>query len=81
MTVIGDKEPVQVKVESVLHRGAVDLGDEAAGLGERRAIDAGALADVEQFARRAPRMRPAPAADMDAELAGARRQTALLARR
>ena len=69
VAVVGDDEAVQVEVEAVLHRGAVDLGDEPAGLRERRAVEADALADRDQLVRRLPRMPAAAAADVDAELA------------
>ena len=51
LAVVGDDEAVQVEVEAVLHRGAVDLGDQAARLGQRGAVDADALADRKQFRR------------------------------
>ena len=77
MAVVGDDEAVQVEVEAVLHRGAVDLGDEPARLGERRAVEADALADRDELVRRLARMRAAAAADMQAEFARARREPAL----
>ena len=77
LAVVGDDEAVQVEVEAVLHGGAVDLGDQPAGLRERRAVEADALADRDQLLRRLPRMLAAAAADMDAELAAQRRQPAL----
>lgn len=75
--VIGDDEAVQVEVEAVLHRGAVDLGDEPAGPGQRGAVEADALADLDQLRRRLPGMRATPAADMQAELVRHRLQPAL----
>ncbi len=77
LPVVGDDEAVQVKVEAVLHRRAVDLGDEPARLRERRAVDAGALADRDQLVRRLARMLAAPAADMNAKLAAQRGEPAL----
>ena len=77
MAVVGDDEAVQIELEPVLHRGAVDLGDEPARLRQRRAVEADALADGDELVRRLPRMPAAPAADMDAELARERRQPAL----
>ena len=68
--VVGDDEAVQIEIEAVLHRGAVDLGDQPAGLRQRRAVEADALADRHQFLRRLARMLAAAAADMEAELAG-----------
>ena len=71
VAVVGDDEAVQVEVEAVLHRRAVDLGDQPARLRQRRAVEADALADRDQLVRRLARMLAAPAADMDAELARA----------
>ena len=45
LAVVGDDEAVQVELEAVLHRRAVDLGDEPARPRQRRAVEAGALAD------------------------------------
>ena len=81
LAVVGDDEAVQVEIEAVLHRRAVDLGDEPARLRERRAVDAGALADRDQLMRRLARMLAAPAADMNAELAAQRRRARASARR
>ena len=68
---------MQVELEPVLHRGAVDLGDQPAGRGQRRAVEADALADRDSSSRRPPRMLAAPAADMEAEFALKRREPAL----
>ena len=75
--VVGHDEAVQIEIEAVLHRGAVDLGDEPAAPRQRRAVEADALADGDQFLRRLPRMRAAAAADMEAEFARERREAAL----
>ena len=40
VAVVGDDEAVQIEIEAVLHRGAVDLGDQPAGPGQRRAVEA-----------------------------------------
>jgi|SRR6516164_473366 len=72
--VIGDEEAVQIEIKAVLHRGAVDLGDETTGLRQLRAVEADALAECEKLVRRLARMLAAPAADMDAEFACERRQ-------
>ena len=77
LAVVRDDEAMQIKVEAVLHGGAVHLGDEPAGLRQRRAIEADARADGRELQRRLARMSAAPAADMDAELARERRQAAL----
>ena len=69
LAVVGDDEAVQIEIEAVLHRGAVDLGDQPAGAGQRRAVEADALAERDQLVRRLARVLAAAAADMDAELA------------
>ena len=79
--VVGDDEAVQVELEAVLHRGAVDLGDEPARRGQRRAVEADPLADRDELVRRLPRMPAAPAADMEAELVRERRAGRASARR
>ena len=69
LAVVGDDEAVQIEIESVLHGGAVDLGDEPAGARQRRAVEADAFAERRQLLRRAARMLAAAAADVDAKLA------------
>jgi hypothetical protein len=59
---------VQVEIETILHGGTVDLGDETAGLREFTAVEADPIPDRNEFARRLSRVSPAPAADVDAEL-------------
>ena len=71
---VGDDEAVQVKIEAILNGGAVDLGDEPARLRQRRAVKPDPVADRDQLVRRPPRMLAAPAADMDSEFAGERRE-------
>ena len=56
VAVVGDDEAVQVEIEAVLHRGAVDLGDQPARSGQRRAVE-------RRRARRSPPARPASAAN------------------
>jgi hypothetical protein len=75
--VIGDEEAVEIEVEPVLHRGAVDLGDEAARLGKREAVEADSRADPLELGRCLARMAAASAADMQAELTRERRQAPL----
>ena len=77
VSVVGDDEAVEIKLEPVLDRRAVDLGDQPARLGERRAIEAGPVTDRNKLMRRLARVIAAPAADMDAELSGQRCQAAL----
>jgi hypothetical protein len=63
MPVIAKDEAVEIEVEAVLHRGAVDLGDEPARLGQGSPVDADAIADGDELLGRPARMPPAPAAD------------------
>ena len=77
VSVIGDDEAVQIEVEPILDRRAVDLGDQPACRGERGAVEPDPIADRDQFMRRLARVIAAPAADMDAELSGQRRQATL----
>src|SRR5580704_11445968 len=67
--VIGNDKAVQVKLETILHGGAVDLGDKPACGREAVTIKADALADGAQFIRRAARMFAAAAAHMQAKFA------------
>ncbi|MCW0459548.1 hypothetical protein NB717_000616 [Xanthomonas sacchari] len=75
--VVADDETVQVQVEAVLHRGAVDLGHQTADPRQVRAVQPGALAHRLQLVRRGPRMPSTAAAHVDAQFAGQRRQAAL----
>ena len=77
LPVVGDDEAVQIEVEAILHGGAVDLGHQPAGVGERRAVEADPLADRGELVRRLARMLAAPAADVDAEFARQRLKAAL----
>ena len=77
MAVVGDNETVQVEIEAVLHGGAVDLGDEPAGGGERRSVEAHLISDRDQLVRGLAREPAAPAADVNPELALQRREPAL----
>ena len=68
VSVISDDEAVEIEVEPILDRRAVDLGDEPACLRERGAVEPDPIADRDQFMRRLARVIAAPAADVDAEL-------------
>ena len=68
--VIGDDEAVEIEVEPVLDRRAVDLGDEPTRFRQRRAVETDPIADRYKLMWRLPRMIAAPAADVDAELSG-----------
>jgi hypothetical protein len=67
MAVVGHDKAVQVELEPVLHRRAIDLCNEPARRGEGGAIEADPGADVAEFMRGPPRMGPAAAAHMNAE--------------
>ena len=54
MTVVGDDEAMQIKLEPVLHSGTVDLGYQPAGFGERGPIKAYPVPDIDQLVRRLP---------------------------
>ena len=77
LAVVGDDEAVQVEIEAVLHRRAVDLGDQPARGRELLAVDADPFADRDQLLRRLARMLAAAAAHVNAELALQRREPAL----
>jgi hypothetical protein len=66
--VIGHEEAVQIEIETVLHGGAIDLGDESAGAGETDRVDAYAVAERCEFLGRLARMSAAAAADINSEL-------------
>src|ERR1700742_5231975 len=72
-----DKEAVQIEIQTGLHGGAVDLGEQAAGARQAIAVDADAIAERLQLVRCLARMLAAPAADINAEFTLERRQTAL----
>ncbi len=72
VTIVGDDETMQVEIKTILHRGAVDLGDEPAGIDQCGPVEADAFGDVGQFLRCPPRMAAATAADVDAEFAAQR---------
>ena len=54
MTVVGDDEAMQIKLEPVLHSGTVDLGYQPAGFGERGPIKAYPVPYSDQLVRRLP---------------------------
>jgi hypothetical protein len=68
VAVVGDDKAVQVEVEAVLHRSTVDLGDEPARRGECGAVKADPGADALELKWGAPRVSPATAAHMNAEV-------------
>src|SRR2546430_1421742 len=75
--VIGDDESMQIKLESILQRGTVYLGDKPAGGCQRGAVKTDAVADCQKFLGGFPRMPAASAADMEAEFARERTQPLL----
>ena len=68
---------MQIEIETVLNRGAVDLGDEPAGPRQCSAVKPDPLADRDKLVRRLARLLAATAADVEAELVRERRQAAL----
>src|SRR5262245_57035089 len=66
--VVGDEKAMQVKLKPVLHRSAVDLGNQPAGARERCPVKADALAERRELIGRATRMLSASAAHMNAKL-------------
>jgi hypothetical protein len=77
VAVVGDDETVQVEIEPVLDRGAIDFGNEPVRPGETRAVEADAIPDGDQFVRGLSRMLAAATADVDAEFRGSRCKAAL----
>src|SRR5207248_3987261 len=61
-------EAVQVEIETVLHGGGIDLGDEAARARERVAVETRPLAERDQLQGSLARLRAAPAADDETQL-------------
>lgn len=74
---VADDKTVQIQIKTILHRGAVHLGNQAAGTRQRNAIQPHAIAHRQQLGRRCARMPPTPTTDMDAQLARQRRQPTL----
>ncbi len=76
MAIVGDDEAVQIEVEAVLHRGAVDLGDQPAGAREPSAVETDLVADRRELVGRLARVPAATAADVQAKLGRARLEPA-----
>src|SRR5689334_9396536 len=74
---IGYDEAVQVQVEPILHRGAIDLGNQAAGSGQSGAVKADPLANCDQLLWGLPGVLAAASANMDSQLVRQRGQAAL----
>ena len=68
VSVISHDEAVEIEVKPVLDRRAVDLGDEPARPGERRAVETDPVTDRYKLMRRPTRVIAAPTADVDTEL-------------
>src|SRR3984893_13565315 len=56
LAVISDNEAVQIKIEAILHRRAVDLRNQPACLGKRCSVNADLITDGNEFLRRSPRV-------------------------
>jgi hypothetical protein len=68
---------VQIQIEAILHRRAINLRHQAACLGKSCSVDADLVTDGNEFLRRSPRMVASPSTDMNSELATERRQPSL----
>src|SRR3954470_23963356 len=65
VAVIGHNEAMQIEVEPILHRGAIDLGDQPAGSGKSGAVKSDPLANDDQLVRGLPGVPAAASAKMD----------------
>src|SRR3984893_19270144 len=74
LALVRDKKTVQIKLKSVLHRGAVDFCHQATGADQRSTVKSEFSGQRGKLVRRAARMLAASAADVDAELVPQRRQ-------
>jgi hypothetical protein len=74
---VGDEEAMQVEVEAILDRRAIDLGNHPACARQRTGVEARTLAEQHQFVWRAAGVASATAADVDSELLLKRPETAL----
>ena len=77
MAFIRDDEPMQIKVETILDRGTVHLGHQAARVCERGAVETHPLACCDELVRGLSRIFPTSTTDMDAELSLERTQPTL----
>ena len=77
LAVIGDDEPMQVKVVAVLHRRTVNLCHKPARSRQGRAVEAGAFADCDEFLRDLAGVLAASTTDVEAEFGGQRIKPAL----
>jgi hypothetical protein len=68
---------MQIELKAVLHGGTVDLGYQPAGACQRLSVEARTLSEGHQFIRRPARVLAATSADMDAQFALQRGQSAL----
>src|SRR5690348_3333202 len=77
LAVVSNEEAVEVKVEAVLYRRAVNLGDETACARQRSTVKPNPHPEPGQFVRRPARMLTPTAAHMNAQFARERGQSAL----
>src|SRR5690349_1948070 len=68
---------MEIQIESVLNRGAVDLGDQPACPCQRHRIQSRLLADLYELVRGASRVPPASTANIQPKLTLYRREAAL----
>ena len=75
--IIGDNERVQIQIEPVLHRCAVDFGNQLAGPRQGRSVQPGLFANTDQFIRRLARLCAFAAANMKSQFVLDRTKSAL----
>ncbi len=67
LPLVGDEEAVQVEIEAILDRCAIDLGDETARARQGGPVESDAVAERVKFVQSFPRMLAPTSADVDAE--------------
>ena len=75
LTLAGDEETVVVDAEAILDRGRINLRRHAAVVGEPRAVDAGAIAVVEELVRCSTRHFPLTSGNENAQFIAALGET------
>ncbi len=68
LAVVSDNERVQIELEPILNRGAIDLGHQTASFSERRTIETDTLSNGEELLRGLSRIFPAATADVNSKL-------------
>ncbi len=75
--IFGDNEAVQIKIEAILHRRAVDFGNQTTRVRQCGAVEAYAISKRDQLLRCLSRVRAPASANIQAKLPGEGRQSAL----